>query len=419
LKTEIWKDRSFLCLLFSQSFENLAKLLMSISVMIEIYSRTESVFNSASVLALTSFGSFLGGLLASKMLHRFSVLRVMSQVSVFQGGMAVLIGYLLISSISTSLFLILGILFISSFVGAWYQPSRFAALPMLVGKDQYLKANGLLVLAVQLIYMAGWGLGGVIVLFVPLSFVIALITLAFFASALCVRLIHAPHGETNDDAETTHDAPSFGRKPWSALVRHPFVRTLTIMEWFETLANAIWGSALLLAFTTVILKQDTSWWGILNACYFLGTLLGSSLMIKGNTWVEKRMGLMICCCGLGMGVLTILFAYSPYAWVAALLCILMGPVYAIRDICQETALQTVLNRSELATVMSARHAILWPWMGISYMIMGAIADLWGVFYVYIGGGILYLLASIVAILQTEVKRFSYQGKQYSPGESGE
>ena len=56
---------------------------------------------------------------------------------------------------------------------------------------------------------------------------------------------------------------------------------------------------------------------------------------------SSKIGINIGLSGLSMGVLTILFSLNTIPIIALLLCILMGPMYQARDICQVALLQDI------------------------------------------------------------------------------
>lgn len=65
--------------------------------------------------------------------------------------------------------------------GRFFQPARFALLPIIVPKKQYVKANGVISLSNQLFLTAGWGLGGLLTYAVPFELVVG--------SAICLFVL--------------------------------------------------------------------------------------------------------------------------------------------------------------------------------------------------------------------------------------
>ncbi|UOE95500.1 MFS transporter [Alkalihalobacillus sp. LMS39] len=405
MKQSLWKQADFLKMWGSQSFQSLGHILLLVLIMTQIYAMTESVFGAAAVLALMSGASFISGLLASYFINQFSLTRLLYYIGWVRGISTVILGYLLLAEGQSALFLILIVLFFSSFVGAWYQPARFALLPLVVSKSQYMKANGTITLVHQLLITAGWGIGGLMAVFAPFPVIIGITASCFILSGILIKSIRL----TIDTKSVKVDSKV--EHAWKKIFRIPTIRTITLMDFIEGLANAIWASALLLAFTTVVLEKGSEWWGALNAGYTVGAMIGSLLVISGLKLLERRIGLMIGLCGLSMGIFTFLFALSPYAILAVIVCVLMGPMYSIRDICQETVLQDIMNHSERASVMAARNAIIAPWTGCTFLIMGYLADVLGVQMVYYLAATLYCIASVIALLHPSLREYTYKVEQ--------
>ena len=95
--------------------------------------------------------------------------------------------------------------------------------------------------------------------------------------------------------------------------------------------------------------------------------------------------------------LTILFAMNTLPWLALLLCILMGPAYQIRDVSQQTILQTETPIHDLSKVYAAHYVLSSVSVGLSIFFVGMIADAFGARFVYLLGGLFVLICSGIAI----------------------
>lgn len=100
-----------------------------------------------------------------------------------------------------------------------------------------------------------------------------------------------------------------------------------------------------------------------------------------------------------MSALTLLFSFSPIPFLCALACAAMGPFYQVRDICQETMLQEVIPEQKRIGIMAAKNAILTPWSGVTYSIMGLVADAAGAKTAFIAAAALYIMTFFIALAQ--------------------
>ncbi|GAE37714.1 MFS transporter [Halalkalibacter akibai] len=404
---QLWKQPNFLKLWSSQTLNSLAQILLSVVVMLEVYRLTESVLGAASVFAFMSLSSFISSLIVSRIIDNYSMRKVMHSAGVIRGILVIAIGgFIYIESIIGLILLFLSIS-MYSFVGAWYQPARFAILPLIIPREQYIKANGTLVMVQQLLMVAGWGLGGVLAAFVWYPIIIAIIAVSFMLSGLLVYFMKIEEKEISVNKNEK-------RTPaWKEVWRIPVVRGITIMETIEGISNAIWTSALLLAFTTVVLNAGDEWWGFINAGYFVGAILGSFIVTFNAKILENKIGIMIGMSGVSMGLLTILFSLTTIPIIAVLLCILMGPMYQARDICQVAIMQDAIPEKRRAGIMAARSAFLTPWNGIMVLVVGFAADVFSVQVIYLVAGILYFIGSLIAFKQKSLR--TYEFKDFEKG----
>ncbi|GAA0358943.1 MFS transporter [Bacillus horti] len=421
----LWKQSNFFFLFSSQVSQSMAFILLQVVVMVEIYAQTGSVFGSSLVPAINAFGLFIGGVLGSYYMQHFSEVRLLQSIGLLRAAIVVALGFVLFSD-STALVVLLTLLFLQALAGSWYQPARFSLLPRVVSKAQYMKANGTLAMIHQMFMTAGWALGGVLVVWLPLSWMIGLVSFLFAFSGIAIGMIKiAKRVDIESDlivksvemeraeiegAANTGEARKQTNKPfpaWRKVFTYPIIRTVTIMDFFENLANVIWASAFLLIFTTEILGKGTEWWGFINASYWVGAIIGSVTILSITSILEKRLGTVIAISSLVMCLMTLLFALIPIPWLALIVCVLMGPVYQAREICQETIMQDVLEEKERANVMAARSALLTPWSSLTFLIMGFIGEKIGIQWVFILGGALYGLTFIVAIFQKKLLEYKY------------
>jgi len=394
----LMKQANFRKLLCSQTFNSLAEILLQVTVMVAVYDKTNSVFGAASVAGVMALSSFVSGMAASYFIHRFKLKQIIHMSGWLSAIFAIVIGMLLYSTNVVHFPMLYGALVFYSFIATWYQPARFALLPLTVGKEHYVKANGFLVMVDQTLMTAGWAIGGLLTVYVKPVFLIAGIACAFILSGIAAARLNIQEKKPETGARSGHA----WKKVWSI----PLVRDITVMDIIEGGANAIWASALLLSFTYAVLKEGPDVWGFINAAYFIGAVIGSIVVTWKSGMFERRIGIMIGLSGLSMGTLTLLFSFNTNMIVALLLCILMGPMYQARDVCQTAVLQNAIPAKDRANVMAARTAFLTPWNGIMVMAVGWLADFAGIQAVYVWAGIAYLAASLIAFQRKSLRNYS-------------
>ncbi|WP_235701771.1 MFS transporter [Bacillus altitudinis] len=184
---------------------------------------------------------------------------------------------------------------------------------------------------------------------------------------------------------------------WKIIWTNKTVRILTFMDVSENIAGALWVGPVTLAFVTLVLNEGAEWWGYINAAYYIGAIIGGLMAAWLSQFIQKQLLLFMAAGSFIYAVLTILFSLNSLPWLALLLCILMGPAYQIRDVSQQTILQTETPVHELSKVYSAQYVLSSMSVSLSIFFVGLIADTFGARFVYLLGGLFVLICSSIAI----------------------
>lgn len=368
--------------------------------MVRVYQMTDSVFLAGLVLSFMSFASIAASFCISAVLRNLGFKKVLAGANLLRAAFTILMAFSVTHHGQIFFWVTLLFVFCFSFTGAFFQPARFALLPMIVPKEQYVKANGVISLSNQLFLTAGWGLGGLLTYAVPFELVVGAAFFLFVLSGASICLL-----QVNEEvADGTAESASAGGI-WKDVMIIPIVRDITLMDMLEALAGSVWSSAILLAFTVAVLHETEVWWGMFNASYFVGAIVGSLIAIRFSAFFERKMGFAIMFSSLVMSMLTLLFSFSPIPFLCALACAAMGPFYQVRDICQETVLQEVIPKQKRIGIMAAKNAILTPWSGVTYSIMGLVADTAGAKTVFIAAAALYGITFFIALTQPRLLHY--------------
>ncbi|MGY0432327.1 MFS transporter [Bacillus rugosus] len=398
-------NKNVFALLLSQSLQSLAGVLVTIVLMVRVYQMTDSVFLAGLVLSFMSFASIAASFCISPVLRDLGFKKVLAGANLLRAVFTLLMAFSVSHNGQVFFWVTLLFVFCFSFAGAFFQPARFALLPIIVPKEQYVKANGVISLSNQLFLTAGWGLGGLLTYAVPFELVVGAAICLFVLSGASISVLHI----NEEAAEGTAEGAS-ARSIWKDLMIIPIVRDITLMDMIEALAGSVWSSAILLAFTAAVLHETEVWWGMFNASYFIGAIVGSVVAIRFSAFFERNMGYSIIFCSLVMSALTLLFSFSPIPFLCALACAAMGPFYQVRDICQETMLQEVIPEQKRIGIIAAKNAILAPWSGVTYSIMGLVADAAGAQTAFIASAVLYIMTFFIALAQPRLLHYKQESR---------
>jgi|GEM_PF-367947 len=409
-----------------QSLSNLADALYLLSVITMVYKLTGSALFSAFVALCRVAGQLTCGIMAPLIMDRFRLtslikLSQLMQVALF-AVLALVAANMSVSGIPIALLLIA----LLSFTDGITTPVRNSLIPMYAGKNELMKANGLMSTTDQTVMLLGWAVGGILVTWLGGGTVMGL-TLAMYAGALVLTLqlkepaasSTASLGQKKPDPageaglEAAAGLPELGdsgvrsggqkigawasvKEGWQNIWRNKTLRLLIVMDTIEGTVGAAWIGALMLVYATEQLGRGTEWYGIINGGYFAGCIIGGLLIVAFTKRLMRRPALSIMAGAGLMGLMTLGYAATETPWVALLLVILMGPPQQLREVTRRTVFQSACPPEQLPKVMSAENTLVYSLLGLSVVLLSWMADRWGISAVYAMTGSFYLLTAGLA-----------------------
>lgn len=158
----------------------------------------------------------------------------------------------------------------------------------------------------------------------------------------------------------------------------------------------VWIAAILYVFVSEALAVDEKWWGFINGSFFVGLIAGSLLCLRFTEWVENHLSHFILIGAIFSSLATVLFGLNSVPLVALLLSVLVGVFSQLKNIPQQTVVQTSVPKEQLPTVFTTLGAIGMGTFGVSSLLMGIVADLFGIRAVFVLSGVLLAIASWIA-----------------------
>jgi MFS family permease len=400
------RNRSFLLLWLVNICTVLAIEIFSVTILVTIFEQTESTLQAAGTMVARTLAAIVLGPVAGVLVDHFprkNVLICMDLVRLLLIGGAVwfLLGaetvpvggtYLLLAGLSAA--------------GVFHNPARLALIPSLVSREQLVKANSFIVASNQIMMAISYTIGGWLILAVPLR-PIALGVVALVAIAILAALLMAvpKRQDTGEESEKESFAGQVA-SGWRYLSQHPLARPLTIMETAEHLPHGIWTGALLLAFTTQALQGDAPDWGYQVTGYFAGMILGSLAALASSRWLRRHPGRIIIANAFAGGLLTLAYASSQTVWVAVALAFLFGPPNAVRDVAQDSLLQGTVEPGQLGRIYATRAMLANVVFMFAGILFAWLSDLVSIRWIYVSGGLLYLLTGLYALSNKALRESS-------------
>ncbi len=399
------RNKNFIFLWFVNATTTLAIELFNITILVTIYEQTESTLLAAGTMVARTLPAFLLGPVAGVLVDRFprknmiifmDLIRLIVIAFVIwfirsDGKVSISGFYLIIAGLSTA--------------GVFSRPARMSLIPSLVSQEQLVKANSFIMTSNLIMMAISFTIGGWLIITIQLQQIAMLVT-ALFAMAILAAMFIKAHKPKITNSKTEEE--SFWQSlisGWTYLWQHPIARPLTIMEAMEHLPHGIWTGALMLAFTNKALQGDATDWGYQLSGFFAGMILGSigSISVIGNC-LRRYPGRIIIVNAFAVGIFTLAYAISPNVWMAVTWSFLFGLPFAIRDVAQDSLLQSMVSENQLGRVYATREML---WNAI-FMFAGIffawLSDFMSIRIIYIIGGLLYILTGFYALSNKALRK---------------
>ncbi len=401
---------SLLYLWLAQISSTLAVQLYNVGVMVVIFDRTGSTLQAAGVLVAHSLPHVLFGPMAGVLVDRYPRKLVLIGVELSR---ALLVGLSLYIALDATLnvwaiYVVVAGLAIADSI---YKPALLSTIPSLVDKSAIVHANSLISSTNYGVFGIGYALGGLLILNMGLATIVILDLGLFLLAALLVTQISSVPlslplplpvvGQAKPEVVPVLRSIGDGV---SYLRHHDLARSLITMEFLEHWAHAVWTAALMLAFTTQALNVSEVFWGYQNALYFGGNLVGAALAVAFASRLAQRPGWVIIINAFVMALLTFAYAFSPNIWFALLIMVIYGPPMALRDVAQDSLLQSSVDGRVLGRVYATREMLARFAFMVSGLLLAGLADLIPVRMVYILGAVIYLGTACYALSRPAMRQ---------------
>ena len=272
-------------------------------------------------------------------------------------------------------------------------PIRQALIPHYVEPKQLLKANGIGETITQLVQMFMWFTGSLLLLVISSQEIIWIVACLFILSSILLSLLDEVPTSSMEQASKREQL----KKGWGLLSSIPILRQITKIDILETIAGTVWVAAIILVFVTEALNRDERWWGFINGAYFCGLIIGSIYCVKYAPYIKNKIGTVILWSSAATSLVTLLFSINYIPSVAMLLSLLIGFSGQLKAIPQQTVIQTSVRSGHLASVYTSLGAISTGIFGLSTLLMGILADLFGVRAVFAISAAFLVMASLLIL----------------------
>ena len=365
-------SNSFIKLLVSQLFANLADIFFRVTIIANIYIISKSVIATSLVPILIGISSFVASLLVPLVTKRIALNRVLS-LSQFGKTilLAILVGMFTVMQSVAPLVTYLFVVAISILDG-FAAPVSYAIVPRYA--TDLGKANSALSMTGEAVQLVGWGLGGLLFATIGLLPTTFIILILYIISSFLMLFL--PNAEVEVlESETNLEILLKG---WKLVARDPRLRLFVSANLFEIFSNTIWVSSIILVFVTELLNETESYWGYSNTAYSIGIIISGLIAFRLSEKFLAAKWESILFPLVAMAIVTLTILLFPNAQVFLVFSALVGMLSQLKEVPESVFLQETVEENHLVNVYSVLEVISTLAFSVFVLLMSYITENFGI-----------------------------------------
>ena len=365
-------SNSFIKLLVSQLFANLADIFFRVTIIANIYIISKSVIATSLVPILIGISSFVASLLVPLVTKRIALNRVLS-LSQFGKTilLAILVGMFTVMQSVAPLVIYLFVVAISILDG-FAAPVSYAIVPRYA--TDLGKANSALSMTGEAVQLVGWGLGGLLFATIGLLSTTFIILILYIISSFLMLFL--PNAEVEVlESETNLEILLKG---WKLVARDPRLRLFVSANLFEIFSNTIWVSSIILVFVTELLNKTESYWGYSNTAYSIGIIISGLIAFRLSEKFLAAKWESILFPLVAMAIVTLTILLFPNAQVFLVFSALVGMLSQLKEVPETVFLQETVEENNLVNVYSVLEVISTLAFSVFVLLMSYITESFGI-----------------------------------------
>ena len=365
-------SNSFIKLLVSQLFANLADIFFRVTIIANIYIISKSVIATSLVPILIGIASFVASLLVPLVTKKLALNRVLS-LSQFGKTilLAILVGMFTVMQSVAPLVTYLFVVAISILDG-FAAPVSYAIVPRYA--TDLGKANSALSMSGEAVQLVGWGLGGLLFATIGLLPTTFIILILYIISSFLMLFL--PNAEVEVlESETNLEILLKG---WKLVARDPRLRLFVSANLFEIFSNTIWVSSIILVFVTELLNKTESYWGYSNTAYSIGIIISGLIAFRLSEKFLAAKWESILFPLVGIAIVTLIILYFPNAQMFLVFSALVGMLSQLKEVPESVFLQETVEENNLVNVYSVLEVISTLAFSVFVLLMSYITESFGI-----------------------------------------
>ena len=365
-------SNSFIKLLVSQLFANLADIFFRVTIIANIYIISKSVIATSLVPILIGISSFVASLLVPLVTKRIALNRVLS-LSQFGKTilLAILVGMFTVMQSVAPLVTYLFVVAISILDG-FAAPVSYAIVPRYA--TDLGKANSALSMSGEAVQLVGWGLGGLLFATIGLLPTTFIILILYIISSFLMLFL--PNAEVEVlESETNLEILLKG---WKLVARDSRLRLFVSANLLEIFSNTIWVSSIILVFVTELLNKTESYWGYSNTAYSIGIIISGLIAFRLSEKFLAAKWESILFPLVAMAIVTLTILFFSNAQIFLVFSALVGMLSQLKEVPESVFLQETVEENNLVNVYSVLEVISTLAFSVFVLLMSYITENFGI-----------------------------------------
>ncbi|WP_368256752.1 MFS transporter [Enterococcus innesii] len=387
------KNQGFTQLIIGQTVANVGDTIYIVAIISSIFSWTDSALAAALVPVLVTGGGVISGFLAPVITSYFRLEQVLKVSQMCKTALLFFMtAYLYLKAETMNLLVLYCLVALISFLDGCSEPISRVLIPKYVEKHRLVKANGIFNSMLQTVNIGSWAIGTSLLLVFSVHQLVLLDSFLFLSASIVLAFLPRTTREKNEKQPLAHQL-FIG---WRWIMKDPLVRVIVGMDMLESIANTAWVSAIVLVFVREVMQAPDAWWGYINATYFVGALLGSALVMRFSERFDKNKRTAIVMGAILGGLITVAVALLGDRFLILGLSVLIGLFSQIKNIPQASLIQQKVAADRLVAIYAASGILNSGVFALFTLLMGQVADVFDVRWVFVLSGSLLLLVGLIA-----------------------
>jgi len=407
----VLSNRSFSLLWAGQLVSQSGDFIFDVAAIWYVLQLTGDPFKVGVAVATILLPAIFIGPIAGVYLDRFNRRDVMLASNLVQSAVAGLIG-VLYSLGSLNFLVLLVMLFVLNSGAQFVRPAVTAMVPGITEKKDLSTANSLFSLSTSVNQVAGYGIGGIIVLALGVAVPFYYDSLTFLFAAAMLSLITRSLGAipkgVHDPNSLSSDHVSFTEKFVQGL---RFIRSSKFLIQLVIVGLVVnfFGAgifALLAPYAKNVISGNAGTYGAILTTYSVGAVIGSVLV--GKLQLRNYVGKMLFAGVIGQGLVIVGIGFTTVLFLALALSFAIGVLQTMVNVPITVLVQTRVPGDMLGRVFSSLVALLTIVAPVSSALAGGLAtsiSIGGTFQVF--GGLIVLACTLGYLFFRDLRDASY------------